>query len=89
LQHFDGEPERRPRYEELVRTGALPGGVAADDGAALMYEGTELVEVVASRPAACAHRLQAVDSELHVEVSQARYLDEAEEDVSSNLAGPT
>jgi peptidase E len=87
--HFDEEPERRPKYEELVRTGELPGGVAADDGAALMYEGTELVEVVSSRPAACAHRLQAVDSELHVEVIQARYLGETEEDVSSDVAGPT
>lgn len=72
--HFDGESERRPQYEELVRTGQLPGGIAADDGVALLYRGAELVEVVSSRPGACAYRLQAEDSRLGEEVIQPRYL---------------
>ncbi len=50
--HYDGEANRRPRYHQLVAEGALPDGYAADDGAALVFDGPDLVEVVASRPAA-------------------------------------
>jgi peptidase E len=55
--HYDGEPDRRPTYHALVASGALPGGYAADDGAALVFGGTDLVEVVASRPAARGYRV--------------------------------
>lgn len=73
--HYDGEPERRPTYQRLIAECALPGGYAADDGAALVFRGTELVEVVASRPAARGYRVtrspagDAVETEL-----PARYL---------------
>lgn len=50
--HYDGEPDRRPCYESLIAGGALPGGWAADDGVALHFEGTQLIEVVSSRPEA-------------------------------------
>ena len=49
--HYDGEPERRPTYTRLVAEG-LPPGVAADDGAALVYRGTDLEECVSSRESA-------------------------------------
>jgi peptidase E len=55
--HYDGEPERRPTYRRLVGDGTLPDGYAADDGAALVFHGTELAEVVASRPEARAYRV--------------------------------
>lgn len=87
--HFDGEPERRPRYEELVRTGILPDGVAADDGVALMYRGAELIDVVSSRSEACAYRLQVDDTELSVDVIQARYLGDTGEADESGLPGET
>ena len=32
-------PNRRPRYHQLVAEGALPAGYAADDGAALVFDG--------------------------------------------------
>jgi peptidase E len=54
--HYDGEERRRPRYRELV-DGGFPAGIAADDGVALHYEGTELREVVACRPGAAAYRV--------------------------------
>jgi peptidase E len=56
--HYDGEPLRRPRYHELVIDGALPGGVAADDGVGLHYRGGELVDVVAVRPGTSAYRVE-------------------------------
>ena len=56
--HYDGEPERRPTYQRLVASGALPPGYAADDGAALVFRGTELVEVVSERAEARAYRVE-------------------------------
>ncbi|HEX5147942.1 MAG TPA: peptidase E [Candidatus Limnocylindrales bacterium] len=56
--HYDSEPLRRPTYCRLIAQGALPAGYAVDDGAALVFEGTELVEAVASRPGARAYRVE-------------------------------
>lgn len=47
--HFDGESDRRPAYHAMVAKGQLLNGVAADDGVALYYVGTELAGVVSSR----------------------------------------
>jgi len=55
--HFDGEEGRRPAYHGLIADG-FPAGYAADDGAALHFADGELVEAVASRPAARAYRVQ-------------------------------
>ena len=54
--HFDGEERRRPVYTRLVADG-FPAGIACDDGAAAVYRGTELVEVVADRPGARGYRV--------------------------------
>jgi dipeptidase E len=54
--HYDGEAERRPVYQRLVREG-FPPGLAADDAVALRFDGTELAEVVAARPNARAYRV--------------------------------
>ena len=48
--HYDGEERRRPRYRELV-DGGISDGIAADDGAALHYVGTELRRSSAAAPA--------------------------------------
>src|SRR4051794_38540382 len=56
--HYDGEAERRPTFRRLVAAGELAGGWAADDGAALVFRGTELAEVVASRPRAAGYRVE-------------------------------
>jgi peptidase E len=56
--HFDSEERRRPLYHRLVADGTLPAGHATDDGVGLVYRGTELVEVVADRPCAAAHRVE-------------------------------
>jgi dipeptidase E len=54
--HYDGEAQRRPRYHELIGAG-FPEGVAADDGVAMHYSGTDLVEAVTCRPGASAYRV--------------------------------
>lgn len=54
--HYDGEKERRPTYMQLVAEG-FPEGVAADDGTALVYRGTELSDCVSSRETSRAFRV--------------------------------
>jgi dipeptidase E len=57
--HLGGESERLPIYRDAVATGELPPGYAADDGAAVLYAGTKLLECVASRPGARVVRVDA------------------------------
>jgi peptidase E len=59
--HYDSEERRAPTYRELVASGRLPPGYAADDGVALHFAGTQLVETVTARPGAAAYRLEAHD----------------------------
>jgi dipeptidase E len=54
--HYDGEEQRRPRYRELI-DGGLAEGIAADDGVAIRYVGTEISEIVTCRPGAAAYRV--------------------------------
>lgn len=56
--HYDGEPGRRPHYQRLVADGRVPAGYAADDGAALVFRGTEVHEAVSSRREARAYRVE-------------------------------
>jgi dipeptidase E len=56
--HYRAEPQRRPMYRELIGSGSFPPGYGVDDGAALVFEDRELVEVVASRPDAGAWRVE-------------------------------
>jgi len=55
--HYDNEPGRRPAMHRFIAEGTLPDGYATDDGAGLLYRGTELVEVVADREGASGYRL--------------------------------
>ncbi len=66
--HYDGEERRRPRYQELVANG-LPAGIAADDGVALHYVGTELHEIVTCRPGTAAYQVRA-DGEERLETRE-------------------
>ena len=59
----------------MVAAGELADGWAADDGAALVFAGTSLEEVVTSRPDARAFRVERTDDGGAVEhVLPARYL---------------
>jgi peptidase E len=56
--HYNSEAERRPLYRQLVADGALPGGIACDDGAGAHYTDETLAELVADRPEANAYRVE-------------------------------
>ena len=72
--HYDGESQRRPAYQRFVAQGDLSAGIAADDGVGLKYEGSELVEVVSSRPNARAWRVSLADGQVIEEEITPRHL---------------
>jgi dipeptidase E len=55
--HHSSEPERQHAVHSWLRQG-MPPVYAADDGAALHFVGTEVGQVVASRPEARAYRIE-------------------------------
>ncbi len=58
--HYDSEPQRRPLLQGLIGDGVLPAGYATDDGAGLVYRGTELHDVLAERPGALGYSIEQV-----------------------------
>lgn len=56
--HHDAEEQRRPLYHRLVADGTLPAGHATDDGAGLLYRGTELVGAYAENGTAGAYLVE-------------------------------
>jgi peptidase E len=55
--HHDAEPERRPLIHRLIGDGTLPAGYATDNGAGLIYHGTDLHEAVTEKPGALAYEI--------------------------------
>ena len=56
--HHDAEPERRPLMHRLVADGILSDGYATDNGAGLVYHGTDLHEAVSETPGALAYEIR-------------------------------
>ena len=74
--HYDSEAERRPSYQRLIGQGALKGGLAADDGAAVHFIDEELVRVVSSRPDARAYRVTRINDQVKEEALDTEFLAE-------------
>jgi peptidase E len=70
--HYDVNG-RRPAYHRAITEG-MPGGYAADDGAALHFIGPNLVGAVSSRPNAKSYRVGLRDKEIIEEEIPTRYL---------------
>ncbi|MCW2996811.1 MAG: peptidase dipeptidase [Solirubrobacterales bacterium] len=71
--HYDGEPERRAEFKAFIAAG-MSTGYGVDDGAALHFKGTELFDVVASRPKAGAYQVKLIDGQVAETALSARYL---------------
>ena len=57
--HYDSEEQRRPLFQSLIADGTLPAGYATDDGAGVLYRGTEFVEAVSEKDGAGAYWVEA------------------------------
>jgi dipeptidase E len=73
--HYDGELERRPTYQAMVAAGALPDGLAVDDFAAALFDGPDLVEVVAAEEGRTAYKVELVGGRVVETSLPARLLD--------------
>lgn len=62
--HFDGEDGRRQAYHSAVLRGALPPGIACDDGVAAVYVDGELLEYVGEVAGAGCYAVDRVDGEV-------------------------
>jgi dipeptidase E len=74
--HYEEEPNRRPAYHAALRSGELPAGYAASDGAALHFIGPDLHRVVLSRPGARAYRVECAGDEVTEHALTADHLGE-------------
>jgi len=61
--HYDSEALRQPQYHKFIMEG-LPGGYAADDGAALHFVNGSLLEAISSKPNARAFRVEKSGNEV-------------------------
>lgn len=48
--HYDGEVERRPSYHQLLKSGRIKPGLAAEDGVAFHFIGNQLFKAISSHP---------------------------------------
>jgi dipeptidase E len=71
--HYGDEPGRRSAFRDAVAAG-MPPGYGVGDAAALHFVGTELAEVVASRPRASAVYVSTIDGEVAERELPSRYL---------------
>jgi peptidase E len=45
--HYDGETDRRPAYQELIRQHVLKPGIAIEDGSAVQFDDRQICHIVA------------------------------------------
>lgn len=72
--HYDGESNRRPDFHQLIKNSELPPGIGIDDGAAVLFKGQQLTEIVSSRPARMAYRVKLEEGQINEESLEARCL---------------
>jgi len=75
--HLDGEPLRRPRYQEEIASGRLPAGYGIENGVALHFIGSELQHVVTEVRGSAASRFELVDGAVRETRLDAKLLPEA------------
>jgi dipeptidase E len=61
--HYD-EPGRRETFHRCLLSGNVSAGYGIDNSAALHFEGEKLVNVVTSRPRACAYHVGLVNQQV-------------------------
>lgn len=62
--HYDAEPERRPTYHRLIRTGVLKPGYACDNDAGIYFQDNEVRRVVKTREDASVYHVDLVGGEI-------------------------
>lgn len=76
--HFDGEPERQPKYQQLIQDQEMKAGIATDDYCALHYINEKLHKVVAETEDAHAYAFYCEDGNLKSDILKAELLTNSE-----------
>jgi peptidase E len=74
--HYDSEPDRRPAYQELIASGKMLAGIAADDGVAIHYVDDEISRIISSHSGKHAYEVR-FEGELIESQIPAEYLGQA------------
>ncbi len=72
--HYDGEKERRPSYQRLLKQGFIKEGIAAEDGVGLHFVNEELFKVISSHPDKSAYQLLLKNGEPEENEMRSEYL---------------
>lgn len=75
--HYHNEPDRKPRYHQLLADGQLKDGLACDNGVGVLFEGDRLTKVVATLPKATAYRVRRNGTKVVDEPLEAALLEKA------------
>jgi hypothetical protein len=59
--HYDSEDQRRPLLHRLIGDGVLPSAYATDDGAGVLYRGTQFAEAISENDTAAAYFIDKLD----------------------------
>lgn len=72
--HYDGEADRRPTYQEFVKSNQMKPGIAAEDGVAIHFVGDEIFKCVSSHEHSKAFSVQKVDEDFVEEELETNFL---------------
>jgi dipeptidase E len=73
--HYDGEPERRPLFQELILKGKILPGIALEDSAAIHFINQDIYRTIASDPGAKAYQVRLVDGAVEEQAFAAEYIE--------------
>jgi peptidase E len=73
--HYDAEGQRRPIYQELIRTGQMKPGYACDNDAGVYFEDNEVKRVVHTREGAKVYYVSVVGGQIREEVLESELIE--------------
>ena len=72
--HFDGEPQRRPAYHQLLASSEIAAGIAIEDWTGVHYIDTQVHRVIASKRGARAYTMRSVYGSVQEVPLQTEYI---------------
>jgi dipeptidase E len=72
--HYDGEPERRPLFHELISKGEILPGFGLEDSAAIHFINQDIYRIIASDPYAKAYQVRLVNGAVEEQALAAEYI---------------
>jgi peptidase E len=81
--HYDGEPQRRPAYHQLLAAGEIAAGVAIEDWTGVHFKGTEVHKVICSKRGARAYLMRTAHGSVQEAALTSEFLESGSSDASA------